>query len=228
MAENMEADVNPSEPQPTTSNPEPTEQEFSVKEDEQILIEDTPQHSTDVTSPAPMEDTAPAENTADQVPAVADDPAAATESAEANVVTGEQCLSHSKTPSDTIHFNKSEIVNDVHANKLWIVCSVCKSKILQPNAGLYIEKDADLPPLLKKDSIDSSSSSQEIPVERVSEFWKIKDMFHFENIGVSKTIGTTKYLLCADCEIGPIGFHVITNAQEFLLAANRVMYANSI
>ncbi|KAI6651738.1 Guanine nucleotide exchange factor MSS4 [Oopsacas minuta] len=142
------------------------------------------------------------------------------------IITADQCLSHSKTISETVPFNREEVVSDSRANALWIVCQVCKSKILQPNIGVYVESEAELPPLLKKESLNAAT--QEIPVEKVTAFWKIKDMFHFENIGVSKTIGNTKYLLCADCEIGPVGYHLITNPQAFFLAVHRVVYADNV
>ena len=141
-------------------------------------------------------------------------------------IAADLCLSHSKTISDTVQFDKEEMVGDSLSNTLWIVCQVCKSKILQPKIGVYHEAEAQLPPLLKKDSLNAAT--QEIPVETVTQFWKIKDMFHFENIGVSKTIKNTKYLLCADCEIGPVGYHDVTNPQAFFLAADRVVYAKSL
>jgi len=61
-----------------------------------------------------------------------------------------------------------------------------------------------------------------------TKFWLVDDMFHFENIGFSKTVDSTvKYLICADCEIGPIGWHDIRNQTEFYVAAERVKYATA-
>ena len=63
--------------------------------------------------------------------------------------------------------------------------------------------------------------------EMLSQFWLVKDMYHFENVGFSKTVGSSlKYLLCADCEVGPIGWHDLKNGQEFYVAASRVKYSN--
>ena len=31
-------------------------------------------------------------------------------------------------------------------------------------------------------------------------------MFDFDNVGFSKTVDDCKFLTCADCEIGPIGY----------------------
>ena len=185
---------------------------------EQILIDDTPETAVNNTESA---DLPPQEEYTSPM----GEQAQASDSMGALAVTGEQCLSQSKTTSDTVEFNRELVLSSARCNALWVVCQVCKSKILQPNVGVFTEKEAELPPLLKKESLNATT--QEIPVERIKEFWKIKDMFHFENIGVSKTIGTTKYLLCADCEIGPVGYHVTTNPHAFFLAVNRVVYASS-
>jgi hypothetical protein len=58
--------------------------------------------------------------------------------------------------------------------------------------------------------------------------WLVVDMFHFENIGFSKTVNTSeKYLVCADCEMGPIGWTDVGNKSEIYVSAERVEYANS-
>jgi hypothetical protein len=48
-------------------------------------------------------------------------------------------------------------------------------------------------------------------------------MFQFENVGFSKTVGNYKYLVCADCEIGPIGWHCI-DSKESYVADQRVKH----
>jgi hypothetical protein len=48
-------------------------------------------------------------------------------------------------------------------------------------------------------------------------------MFQFDIVGFSKTVGNYKYLLCADCEIGPIGWHCI-DSQESCVADQRVKH----
>lgn len=49
-------------------------------------------------------------------------------------------------------------------------------------------------------------------------------MMDFENVGFSKTVGTTKYLSCADCDLGPIGYHDTTNPKEFVISIKRAKY----
>ena len=78
-----------------------------------------------------------------------------------------------------------------------------------------------LPNITQKKSIGSDPDG-----EVVEELWLVEEMMTFENVGFSNTVGTsTKYLTCADCEIGPLGIHDLQNPKEFLVAARRVDYA---
>lgn len=60
--------------------------------------------------------------------------------------------------------------------------------------------------------------------ETLQDHWVVNDMFMFENVGFSNTVGTIKYLICADCEIGPIGFHDTQTKNEFYIAFDRVKH----
>ncbi|PVZ97687.1 hypothetical protein BB558_006353 [Smittium angustum] len=56
-------------------------------------------------------------------------------------------------------------------------------------------------------------------------YWSVSDVFSFENIGISKPVnGGIQYLICAECECGPLGFHdtetVKILAQETLSKDN--------
>ena len=46
----------------------------------------------------------------------------------------------------------------------------------------------------------------EVETDLVTEAIEVKDAFTFENIGFTKTVDNTKYLTCADCELGPVGW----------------------
>lgn len=61
--------------------------------------------------------------------------------------------------------------------------------------------------------------------ENLSSYWLVDNMFTFENVGFSNTVGTIKYLICADCEIGPIGWHDVTNSKAFYVAIGRVKHS---
>lgn len=53
--------------------------------------------------------------------------------------------------------------------------------------------------------------------EKLSRFWEVDDIFTFENMGFSKTVEeNTKYLACAECELGPLGTHDLTTKKSYL------------
>ncbi|CAO3587994.1 unnamed protein product [Absidia cylindrospora] len=57
------------------------------------------------------------------------------------------------------------------------------------------------------------------------QFWCLADMMDFDNVGFSKTIGTVKYLSCADCNLGPIGYHdTASDPKEYLVSIQRARY----
>jgi hypothetical protein len=57
-------------------------------------------------------------------------------------------------------------------------------------------------------------------------FWALDDIMVFENIGVLRAVDTgVKYLCCAECDIGPLGYNdTKSKADEFLIAVDRVKY----
>lgn len=58
--------------------------------------------------------------------------------------------------------------------------------------------------------------------ETLKKHWLVSDMFAFENVGFSMTVDSIKYLACADCECGPIGWHDINDKTQFYIAVERV------
>ena len=59
-------------------------------------------------------------------------------------------------------------------------------------------------------SLKSIEKAKQDELEDCLEFWTVTDMMAFENIGFSKQVeadGGLKYLICADCDLGPLGFH---------------------
>lgn len=64
-----------------------------------------------------------------------------------------------------------------------------------------------------------------IETEELVDFWFVNDMFIFENVGFSNTVDKRKYLICADCEMGPLGYHDIATKKCYL-ALQRVHHGN--
>ena len=55
----------------------------------------------------------------------------------------------------------------------------------------------------------------------LKEWFEVGDMFQFDNVGFTKTVSNTKYLSCADCDLGPIGYHNIETKISYV-AVSRV------
>uniref|UniRef100_A0A1B0CDC8 Guanine nucleotide exchange factor n=1 Tax=Lutzomyia longipalpis TaxID=7200 RepID=A0A1B0CDC8_LUTLO len=75
-------------------------------------------------------------------------------------------------------------------------------------------------PLMKQ---ANGSSPDEVVAEELADFWKVDDMLTFENIGFSHTVKEIKYLVCADCEMGPVGYHDIPSKKSYV-ALSRVKH----
>lgn len=69
---------------------------------------------------------------------------------------------------------------------------------------------------------------ESVECELLSDYWMVPDMYMFDNIGFSKPIESgIKYLICADCEIGPIGWYDDNNKQSYV-ALSRVKHAENV
>lgn len=105
-------------------------------------------------------------------------------------------------------------------NKTKLFCERCNSTVLLPMKAVYCEVEFFLPHMKKK--TDGTSETG----ETLKKYWKVDDMFEFENLGFTNTVETIKYLICADCEIGPIGWHDINDKAAFYIALDRVKHAD--
>ena len=98
-------------------------------------------------------------------------------------------------------------------NKL-ITCPRCPSKICLPGAATFVIIDK------KMGKFKVGGPEEEV----IKNFWRLGSLMSFENIGVSHIKDNTKFLSCADCEVGPIGWHDINDKTKFYIAAERVRY----
>ncbi|EMR11023.1 hypothetical protein PNEG_00622 [Pneumocystis murina B123] len=97
----------------------------------------------------------------------------------------------------------------------------CKSVILLKGMGVLVYR--------RNRILDNSCK---LPSNAMSTFWTVSSPFIFENLGFSNDIeGNIKFLICADCDRGPLGYHdpnVLNNGEkEYLLATDRVIYGLS-
>ncbi|KAI8910391.1 Mss4-like protein, partial [Gorgonomyces haynaldii] len=80
---------------------------------------------------------------------------------------------------------------DKNAHRLY--CLRCDCLVLKTNVASLAQHELQLPQITKADS-------------KTPFYWKVNDMMAFENIGFSRPADGLKYLLCADCDLGPLGF----------------------
>jgi len=73
----------------------------------------------------------------------------------------------------------------------------------------------DLPKMTQK------RDAVEIETDLILESFQVKDPFTFENVGFSNTVKNIKYLVCSDCELGPVGWQDLGTGLCYL-AVSRV------
>jgi len=131
-------------------------------------------------------------------------------------------------------------------NALDIYCpqTSCKCLILRANIGTLVERPKEKLILPKGQNTTqtfevletSETNGKNVVEENIGEgvspqlqgFWQLTDLMAFENIGFSKTIIETgvKYICCADCNTGPLGYHdTVAKEVEYLVAVDKVSYA---
>ncbi|XP_055274901.1 guanine nucleotide exchange factor MSS4 [Moschus berezovskii] len=115
----------------------------------------------------------------------------------------------------------SELVSEEGRNRKAVLCRRCGSRVLQPGTALFSRRQLFLPSMRKKPALASSGGPEG---DLLQEHWLVADMFAFENVGFSKAVGGVKFLVCADCEAGPIGWHCLDDKDSFYVALDRVSH----
>ncbi|KAG2203048.1 hypothetical protein INT47_013264 [Mucor saturninus] len=112
------------------------------------------------------------------------------------------------------------LVNESGKNVANILCPKenCQCIILRKNTATLVERDG------AKLALPITSVPATLLKDNDTHFWHVSNMMDFENVGFSTTVGTTKYLSCADCDLGPIGYHDTTDPKEFVISISRAKY----
>ncbi|KAL5022792.1 hypothetical protein ScPMuIL_001947 [Solemya velum] len=112
--------------------------------------------------------------------------------------------------------DSDKVENCMNASQLH--CQRCSSIVLLPQKAKLLTTTEFYLPFMYKKNVESLPTEG----ETLQNFWVVDDMFTFENIGFSNTVDRIKYLICADCEIGPIGWHDISDKKAFYIAVDRI------
>ena len=128
--------------------------------------------------------------------------------------------------------------DDAQTNAAPLLCPRCDTLVLRPGSGRWQQRrpeEGGEGVMLPKTAVPSGGwEAPEDGEELITEFWAVDDMYSFANIAFSRTVGRFKYLCCADCEFGPLGFHelpevaeggaAVADDPESLAAAKRPFY----
>ncbi|CAH3945496.1 unnamed protein product [Pieris brassicae] len=112
---------------------------------------------------------------------------------------------------------ENEYVED-GSNKLLVKCKFCGSKILERKSGKFVRKEIDLPLMEQDKRVEAK-----VQYEKIYQFFFVENMYTFENIGFTHTIDNCKYLSCADCDAGPVGYYDMDTKHSYV-ALSRVKH----
>ncbi|NXJ05233.1 MSS4 factor, partial [Odontophorus gujanensis] len=101
-----------------------------------------------------------------------------------------------------------------------VLCQRCGSRVLLPGAATFARRELLLPAMRKKAAAGGGGGGGDV----LQEHWLVRDMFSFENVGFTRDVGNVKFLVCADCEAGPIGWHCLDDKDSFYVALERVAH----
>lgn len=129
-------------------------------------------------------------------------------------------LSETAGSSSASNNNNTCVVSGENRNAYQIRCPECGSLIVSPSIALYVPSKPYPLPLCrqKKDGIA-------VEKERIDSWWCIEKMLDFDNIGFTHACEGVKYLVCADCEMGPVGY-LSLESQAHYIAVSRVIHGN--
>ncbi|TGZ61211.1 hypothetical protein CRM22_008112 [Opisthorchis felineus] len=105
----------------------------------------------------------------------------------------------------------SDLITAEGTNVFDVCCPRCGSVVLRKNSAKLIERQQSIPVYAKKSEL--SNPSNEFPTDLITQFWSVHDMYTFENVGFTHSVNSIRYLTCADCELGPIGFQDMAECQ---------------
>uniref|UniRef100_A0A8C3JWC5 Guanine nucleotide exchange factor MSS4 n=1 Tax=Calidris pygmaea TaxID=425635 RepID=A0A8C3JWC5_9CHAR len=114
----------------------------------------------------------------------------------------------------------AELVCAQGRNLKAVLCQRCGSRVLLPGAATFARRELLLPAMRKKAAATGGGGDGDV----VREHWLVRDMFSFENVGFTRDVGNVKFLVCADCEAGPIGWHCLDDKDSFYVALERVAH----
>ncbi|KAM3958196.1 RAB interacting factor STRAT [Aphomia sociella] len=127
-------------------------------------------------------------------------------------------MSDTENNSTTPEGEQKDYVED-GKNKMTVKCQFCGSKILEKKTAKYIAQKKELP-LMQQ---DINRKEGEVQKEMLDGYYYVENMYIFENIGFTHQVEAYKYLICADCDAGPVGYYDLDTKHSYV-ALSRVVH----
>ncbi|KCV71709.1 hypothetical protein H696_01132 [Fonticula alba] len=116
----------------------------------------------------------------------------------------------------------ADLYVDGAPNPTALKCQYCNSSMLDAKAGTVRKTKIDLPaPEMLDAQGKSKLNPEDFPPEELELFLEVDSIFTFLNMGFAHAVQGRKYMCCADCNFGPVGF-LNTTTNRCWLARDRV------
>jgi len=118
-------------------------------------------------------------------------------------------------------FRFDTLVTSSHHNSQNIICAYCLTPILNKDVAIYENKTVQI----------HAALSHQAPQRSLQHLWKVQGQLSFENVGVTRAISleddpsSCKYLVCGECDQGPIGITWSNEPEIFFVAHGLISYS---
>uniref|UniRef100_A0A1I7TE38 Guanine nucleotide exchange factor MSS4 homolog n=1 Tax=Caenorhabditis tropicalis TaxID=1561998 RepID=A0A1I7TE38_9PELO len=90
---------------------------------------------------------------------------------------------------------------EAKTNEETLVCKICQTVVILKNMTTeWLNEERELPLPRQKKGIDHTQT------EPVRGYFGVKDIFAFENVGFTRSSEGKRFLVCGECEQGPVGY----------------------
>ncbi|EIW72994.1 hypothetical protein M231_00250 [Tremella mesenterica] len=153
-------------------------------------------------------------------------------------------VNHTSTPTNVraIHCPRSECASTILSPGAAIWVTFSEPVLPDDSAAPFPQpRLVQIQQLTSKEKSDSSEKGEKIVEKTQYGFWKVSSPYDFDNIGYSRPDtsekaqarggpggeGKVKWLICAECDLGPLGWS-FEGGKEAWVSADRVRYRGEI
>ena len=116
----------------------------------------------------------------------------------------------------------ADLLSPTEHNSLAMHCLLCSTLILSPLTALHHTTTQHILPPFPATATTTASAGTGTGSEHS---WAVDGQMSFENVGVTRGVeGGKRYLVCGNCDGGPIGCVYAEAPQQFYVVHDRIQY----